>query len=540
MRCDEEQPARAGRRGRCGSRGGRRCRGGRSGRRRRTGTAKMITSGSGQDEAADDAARARPAAAAWSLAAAGGRVSSDAGGARRASTSTTHAPITQDHAQRAPGDGEAGERRDRGAGEDGRARPGRGQCEERVGADGHERREHDRRDRQPRVERVRRAAAVGGRARPPPRTATVIERHVDARAPGRRAAISPRTPMPRATRRRRRATSGRRTIHGQTSGWAGVGLHVRRSAWTPDRGVAEPTVVDGTAGRRRPRDAARDHLGREAPRRSRDACQPITRSCRSCLLVIVAPGHRRLRRRGSAGAVDRSANAVAVGRGATRRRRSAAPSAAQRRPERGEPVPPDEVGNLGRRREDRPHRDDRAGGRRRRRRRCRGPRRDPGMGGYIGASETAERRRPPDRDDHISHAGRPLGGRARPAAWHRRPATKVVNERTQAVEVTGAVVDLEARIRNLRASEVALQDIAAKAVRVSDVLEVQAQLTAVRGQIEQLDGPADPARGPGVVRHADRARSARRSSPCRSPPRAGSRPRSSTRRRPAWSTSCRR
>ena len=63
---------------------------------------------------------------------------------------------------------------------------------------------------------------------------------------------------------------------------------------------------------------------------------------------------------------------------------------------------------------------------------------------------------------------------------------KVLNERTNAVEVTGAVVDLEARIRNLRASEAALQDIASKAVRISDVLEVQAQLTSVRGEIEQL------------------------------------------------------
>ena len=64
--------------------------------------------------------------------------------------------------------------------------------------------------------------------------------------------------------------------------------------------------------------------------------------------------------------------------------------------------------------------------------------------------------------------------------------TKVVAEQTQAVEVTGQIVDLEARIKNLRASEAALQAIAADAVRVSDVLEIQAQLTQVRGEIEQL------------------------------------------------------
>ena len=54
------------------------------------------------------------------------------------------------------------------------------------------------------------------------------------------------------------------------------------------------------------------------------------------------------------------------------------------------------------------------------------------------------------------------------------------------MEVTAQVVDLEARIRNLQASEVALLGIAAKATKTSDVLEVQARLTEVRGQIEQM------------------------------------------------------
>ncbi|HEV8696614.1 MAG TPA: DUF4349 domain-containing protein [Candidatus Limnocylindrales bacterium] len=108
------------------------------------------------------------------------------------------------------------------------------------------------------------------------------------------------------------------------------------------------------------------------------------------------------------------------------------------------------------------------------------------MGGYIGASQTStedERpvatvtyRIPVDRWEDALDLLRGLSGQT----------TKVVNERTEAVEVTGAVVDLEARIRNLRASEAALQGIASKAARVSDVLEVQAQLTSVRGEIEQL------------------------------------------------------
>ncbi|HEX2469829.1 MAG TPA: DUF4349 domain-containing protein [Candidatus Limnocylindrales bacterium] len=108
------------------------------------------------------------------------------------------------------------------------------------------------------------------------------------------------------------------------------------------------------------------------------------------------------------------------------------------------------------------------------------------MGGYIGASETQTvddrpvakntYRVPVDRWEDTLDLMRGIAGDAK----------KVLNERTQAVEVTGAVVDLEARIRNLRASEVALQEISTRAARVTDVLEVQAQLTSVRGQIEQL------------------------------------------------------
>jgi hypothetical protein len=108
------------------------------------------------------------------------------------------------------------------------------------------------------------------------------------------------------------------------------------------------------------------------------------------------------------------------------------------------------------------------------------------MGGYIGASQTSTEedrpfatvtyRIPVERWEDALDLLRGLSGQT----------TKVVNEQTEAVEVTGAVVDLEARIRNLRASEAALQGIASKATRVSDVLEVQAQLTNVRGEIEQL------------------------------------------------------
>lgn len=108
------------------------------------------------------------------------------------------------------------------------------------------------------------------------------------------------------------------------------------------------------------------------------------------------------------------------------------------------------------------------------------------LGGYIGASSTQNEgdtpiasvtyRVPSDRWEDALDLLRGISG----------PGTKVVAERTDAIEVTGQVIDLQARIKNLRAAETSLQEIATKAVKIADVLEVQAQLTNVRGQIEQL------------------------------------------------------
>jgi hypothetical protein len=111
------------------------------------------------------------------------------------------------------------------------------------------------------------------------------------------------------------------------------------------------------------------------------------------------------------------------------------------------------------------------------------------LGGYVGASNTSNSeddhpiatityRIPADRWEDALDLLRGLNGQT----------TKVVSEQTEAVEVTGQVIDIQARIQNLRASETALQAIARTAVKVSDVLEVQSQLTSVRGEIEVLTG----------------------------------------------------
>jgi hypothetical protein len=104
------------------------------------------------------------------------------------------------------------------------------------------------------------------------------------------------------------------------------------------------------------------------------------------------------------------------------------------------------------------------------------------LGGYIGASQqyrdgdnvvaTITYRIPAERWEDALDALRKLGTE--------------VGEQTDSADVTGQLVDLDARIRNLKASETALVGYIAKAARVSDVLEIESRLSDVRGQIEQL------------------------------------------------------
>lgn len=104
------------------------------------------------------------------------------------------------------------------------------------------------------------------------------------------------------------------------------------------------------------------------------------------------------------------------------------------------------------------------------------------MGGYIGASQqysdgdnlvaTITYRVPANRWEDALDALRKLG--------------EPVGEQTDAADVTGQIVDLDARIRNLKASETALVKHLSDAAKVADILEIEARLSDVRGQIEQL------------------------------------------------------
>jgi hypothetical protein len=106
-----------------------------------------------------------------------------------------------------------------------------------------------------------------------------------------------------------------------------------------------------------------------------------------------------------------------------------------------------------------------------------------GAGGYISGSEESAA-----ADD----ASATVVYRIPATAWDRTLAgirglaTIVRHQEVGTEEVTGQVVDLGARIANLRATEAALQAIMARATKISDVLDVQKQLTATRGEIERL------------------------------------------------------
>jgi hypothetical protein len=105
------------------------------------------------------------------------------------------------------------------------------------------------------------------------------------------------------------------------------------------------------------------------------------------------------------------------------------------------------------------------------------------LGGYVSGSD-----RKGDGEEQVAT----VTYRIPAAQWDaalvalRALGDKVLAEQSQTQDVTGDVIDLGARITNLRATESALQAIMAKATKISDVLAVQQQLTDVRGQIEQL------------------------------------------------------
>ena len=108
------------------------------------------------------------------------------------------------------------------------------------------------------------------------------------------------------------------------------------------------------------------------------------------------------------------------------------------------------------------------------------------LGGYVGGSQagTAEDaatltlRLPAARFDDALERLHAMEG-------------EVTAEATREQDVTGSVVDLEARIRNLEASEIQYRALLDRATDIEDILTIQARLDQVRGEIEQLQAQLD-------------------------------------------------
>jgi hypothetical protein len=105
------------------------------------------------------------------------------------------------------------------------------------------------------------------------------------------------------------------------------------------------------------------------------------------------------------------------------------------------------------------------------------------LGGYVDSSS---------RDGTGDQATASITFRVPAAKWDtalsdlHKIGAKVLSEQTGTTDVTAQVVDLNARLTNLRTTEAALQAIMGRAVAIADVIAVETQLSDVQGQIEEI------------------------------------------------------
>jgi hypothetical protein len=112
------------------------------------------------------------------------------------------------------------------------------------------------------------------------------------------------------------------------------------------------------------------------------------------------------------------------------------------------------------------------------------------VGGYVGGSQagtledsaTLTLRIPADRFEDALAQLHELEG-------------KILSEATREEDVTSAIVDLEARIANLEASELQYRALVERAQAIEDILAVQTRLDGVRGEIEQLSAQLEQLSG---------------------------------------------
>jgi hypothetical protein len=98
--------------------------------------------------------------------------------------------------------------------------------------------------------------------------------------------------------------------------------------------------------------------------------------------------------------------------------------------------------------------------------------------GEFEDSATLTMRIPDDRFDDAIQAVHDLGG-------------EVKAEATREEDVTAVVIDLEARLENLRAAEESYRTLLERATDIEDILAIQNQLFQVRGEIESMQAQLD-------------------------------------------------
>jgi len=106
-------------------------------------------------------------------------------------------------------------------------------------------------------------------------------------------------------------------------------------------------------------------------------------------------------------------------------------------------------------------------------------------GGYIAQARSAETPKQPQRADlTLRVPSEELGG----VLEELRGLGRVVNEQITSEEVTDQVVDLDARMRNARATEQRLiRVLNERTGKVADVLEVEREIARTRQEIERMD-----------------------------------------------------
>lgn len=104
-------------------------------------------------------------------------------------------------------------------------------------------------------------------------------------------------------------------------------------------------------------------------------------------------------------------------------------------------------------------------------------------GGYLSASSRSGE----DENLYLSATFRVPEAKFSDVMASLRAEGEILHEDVSSYEVTMQVVDLEARLKNLRASEDAFLELLGRAESVADVVAVQSELSRIRGDIESFD-----------------------------------------------------